>query len=396
MQKTIILGVSGGIAAYKSAELARLLVKSNINVQVVMTDAAKKFITPLTFQAITNNKVLTNEDFWTTNSNETMEHIHVSRNADLILIAPATANFIAKINQGICDDLLTNICAARNCNPVICPAMNTYMFMNPPNLRNIEQLKNDGVAFIGPEIGNQACGETGLGRLTEPQDILINLNRFLSNSKLKDLRILISAGATSENIDDARTITNHSSGKMGISIANEAFAQGAQVTLIKGKTEVLPHKGIKIVEANNHKEMEQSVLNEASRHDIFISVAAVSDYKADHVFPGKIKKDENVLNLKLVKTSDILKSTKKLFPNLFCVGFAAESNNLINYAKQKLVEKNLDMIIANELQKTMGEDTAEVIILDKKQEKILPKMEKKLLANSILAEIYDRFKTNEN
>ncbi|MBL6727195.1 MAG: bifunctional phosphopantothenoylcysteine decarboxylase/phosphopantothenate--cysteine ligase CoaBC [Methylophilaceae bacterium] len=396
MQKTIILGVSGGIAAYKSAELARLLVKSNINVQVVMTDAAKKFITPLTFQAITNNKVLTNEDFWTTNSNETMEHIHVSRNADLILIAPATANFIAKINQGICDDLLTNICAARNCNLVICPAMNNYMFMNPPNLRNIEQLKNDGVAFIGPEIGNQACGETGLGRLTEPQDILINLNRFLSNSKLKDLRILISAGATSENIDDARTITNHSSGKMGISIANEAFDQGAQVTLIKGKTEVLPHKGIKIVEANNHKEMEQSVLNEASRHDIFISVAAVSDYKADHVFPGKIKKDENVLNLKLVKTSDILKSTKKLFPNLFCVGFAAESNNLINYAKQKLVEKNLDMIIANELQKTMGEDTAEVIILDKKQEKILPKMEKKLLANSILAEIYDRFKTNEN
>lgn len=396
MQKTIILGVSGGIAAYKSAELARLLVKSNINVQVVMTDAAKKFITPLTFQAITNNKVLTNEDFWTTNSNETMEHIHVSRNADLILIAPATANFIAKINQGICDDLLTNICAARNCNLVICPAMNTYMFMNPPNLRNIEQLKNDGVAFIGPEIGNQACGETGLGRLTEPQDILINLNRYLSNSKLKDLRILISAGATSENIDDARTITNHSSGKMGISIANEAFDQGAQVTLIKGKTEVLPHKGIKIVEANNHKEMEQSVLNEASRHDIFISVAAVSDYKADHVFPGKIKKDENVLNLKLVKTSDILKSTKKLFPNLFCVGFAAESNNLINYAKQKLVEKNLDMIIANELQKTMGENTAEVIILDKKQEKILPKMEKKLLANSILSEIYDRFKTNEN
>ena len=260
MQKTIILGVSGGIAAYKSAELARLLVKSNINVQVVMTDAAKKFITPLTFQAITNNKVLTNEDFWTTNSNETMEHIHVSRNADLILIAPATANFIAKINQGICDDLLTNICAARNCNLVICPAMNTYMFMNPPNLRNIEQLKNDGVAFIGPEIGNQACGETGLGRLTEPQDILINLNRFLSNSKLKDLRILISAGATSENIDDARTITNHSSGKMGISIANEAFDQGAQVTLIKGKTEVLPHKGIKIVEANNHQEMEQVCL----------------------------------------------------------------------------------------------------------------------------------------
>ena len=361
-----------------------------------MTDAAKKFITPLTFQAITNNKVLTNEDFWATNSNETMEHIHVSRNADLILIAPATANFIAKINQGICDDLLTNICAARNCNLVICPAMNTYMYMNPPNLRNIEQLKNDGVTFIGPETGDQACGETGLGRLTEPQDILINLNRYLSNSKLKDLKILISAGATSENIDDARIITNHSSGKMGISIANEAFDLGAEVTLIKGKTEVLPHKGIKIIEANNHQEMEQSVLNEASNHDIFISVAAVSDYKADHVFQGKIKKDQNVLNLKLIKTSDILKSTKKLFPNLFCVGFAAESNNLINYAKQKLVEKNLDMIIANELQKTMGEDTAEVIILDKKQEKILPKMEKKLLANSILTEIYDRFKTNEN
>ena len=396
MKKTIILGVCGGIAAYKSVELARLLVKSNINVQVVMTDAAKRFITPLTFQAITNNKVLTNEDFWATNSNETMKHIHASRSAELILIAPATSNFMAKINQGICDDLLTNICAARNCNLVICPAMNTFMYMNPPNLRNIEQLKKDGITFIGPETGDQACGETGLGRLSEPQDILVNLNRYLSDSKLKNLKILISAGATSEIIDDARIITNHSSGKMGISIANEAFDLGAEVTLIKGKTEVFPHKEIKIIEANNHQEMEKNVFYEASKHDIFISVAAISDYKAKNVFQGKIKKDQNILNLKLTKTSDILKSTKKLFPNLFCVGFAAENNNLINYAKQKLIEKNLDMIIANELKKTLGEDTAEIIILDKKQEKILPKMEKKYLANSILTEIYNRFKANEN
>lgn len=396
MKKTIILGVCGGIAAYKSVELARLLVKSNINVQVVMTDAAKRFITPLTFQAITNNKVLTNEDFWATNSNETMKHIHASRSAELILIAPATSNFMAKINQGICDDLLTNICAARNCNLVICPAMNTFMYMNPPNLRNIEQLKKDGITFIGPVTGDQACGETGLGRLSEPQDILVNLNRYLSDSKLKNLKILISAGATSEIIDDARIITNHSSGKMGISIANEAFDLGAEVTLIKGKTEVLPHKEIKIIEANNHQEMEKNVFYEASKHDIFISVAAISDYKAKNIFQGKIKKDQNILNLKLTKTSDILKSTKKLFPNLFCVGFAAENNNLINYAKQKLIEKNLDMIIANELKKTLGEDTAEVIILDKKQEKILPKMEKKYLANSILTEIYNRFKANEN
>ena len=289
MQKTIILGVCGGIAAYKSVELARLLIKSNINVQVVMTDAAKKFITPLTFQAITNNKVLTNEDFWTTNSNETMKHIYASRSAELILIAPATSNFIAKINQGICDDLLTNISAARNCNLVICPAMNTHMYMNPPNLRNIEQLKKDGIIFIGPVTGDQACGETGLGRLSEPQDILINLKHYLSDSKLKNLKILISAGATSEIIDDARIITNHSSGKMGISIANEAFDLGAEVTLIKGKTEVLPHKAIKIIEANNHQEMEKNVFYEASRHDIFISVAAVSDYKAKNVFQGKIK-----------------------------------------------------------------------------------------------------------
>ena len=214
MKKTIILGVCGGVAAYKAVELARILIKNNFIVRVVMTKAATKFITPLTFQAVTNNPVLTDQEFWNNQSGNGMDHINLSRDADLILIAPASANFIAKLNSGICDDLLTNICAARSCDLIVCPAMNSFMYHNPPNLKNIDSLKNNGVFFIGPELGIQACGENGMGRLSEPISIFNEIEKYFSQPLLKNLKILISAGATIEKIDDARAITNFSSGKM--------------------------------------------------------------------------------------------------------------------------------------------------------------------------------------
>ena len=396
MKKTIILGVCGGVAAYKAVELARLLIKNNFIVRVVMTNAAMKFITPLTFQAVTNNPVLTDQEFWNNQSGNGMDHINLSRDADLILVAPASANFLAKLNSGICDDLLTNICAARSCDLIVCPAMNSFMYHNPPNLKNIDSLKNNGVFFIGPELGIQACGENGMGRLSEPISIFNEIEKYFSQPLLKNLKILISAGATIEKIDAARAITNFSSGKMGVSIANEAFQLGADVTLVKGITHQGINPGIRIIEARNHDDMETVIYQEAKKNNIFISVAAISDYKAKQIFHGKIKKDKKLLTLELEKTNDILKNTKKKFPNLFCVGFAAESNDLIHYAKQKLIEKNLDMVIANELNNTMGHDDAEVIILDKFQEKILPRMPKIKLANNILLEIQESYQKNEN
>jgi phosphopantothenoylcysteine decarboxylase/phosphopantothenate--cysteine ligase len=391
MKKTIILGVCGGIAAYKSVELASLLKQNNYDVHVVMTDNAKEFIQPLTFQAISGNPVLDNDDLWKNSTSNGMSHINLSRKADLIVIAPGTANFIAKISSGICDDLLTNLCAARNCELVICPAMNSSMYHNPPNLRNISQLKEDDVKFIGPESGLQACGDSGMGRLSEPEVISNSINKFFSLPKLKNLKILISVGATLEKIDDARAITNISSGKMGLAIANEAIHQGAKVTLVKAITEENVRNGINVIDAISHEDMERAILKEAKRNDIFISVAAVSDYKSNKVVEGKIKKNKSFLSIELQKTSDILKTTKAKYPDLFCVGFAAESKNLIHYAKQKLIEKNLDMIIANEIKKTMSSDYAEIIIMDQDNEKIMPRMTKKLVAGNILNEIYERF-----
>jgi phosphopantothenoylcysteine decarboxylase/phosphopantothenate--cysteine ligase len=389
MKSKIILGVCGGVAAYKSAELARLLVKGNYDVKVIMTDSAKKFITPLTFQAITGNPVISS--LWESENNNAMDHISLSRDADMILVAPATANFIAKLNQGLCEDLLTSVCAARSCDLVVCPAMNTYMFNNPPNLRNIKQLQDDGVIFIGPDYGIQACGEEGKGRLTEPLEILKNVEKLLTIPKLDGIKILISAGATIEKIDDARAITNLSSGKMGISIANQAWKMGASVTLVKGITNEEINPKINTIEAKNHSEMERVILNNAGNNDIFISVAAVSDYTLKEKINGKIKKNSESLILELKKTNDILKNTKEKFPNLFCVGFAAESENLISFAKQKLIEKKLDMVIANEIKQTMGSETAEIVILMNHQEKIIHQMPKNEIAVNILDEIHESF-----
>lgn len=387
--KKILIGVTGGIAAYKAVELCSILKKSNFDIQVVMTKSAQEFITPLTFQAISGNPVLT--ELWDKNSNNGIDHINLSRDADLIVIAPTTANFIAKLNYGLADDLLSSICLGRNCPLLICPAMNTEMFKNPSTQRNLKQLKNDGVLIIGPEIGIQACGESGPGRMTEPEDIFQEIEKILLPPSLKDINILISAGATLEKIDDARAITNLSSGKMGIAIANQAWKLGANVTLIKAATNVVPYAKIKTINAFSHEDMQTAITKEIKKNNIFISVAAVSDYSPIQK-TGKIKKHEKELQLSLTRNIDILSSVKASYPKVFCVGFAAESENIAEYAKKKLIAKNIDLIIANEIKETMGHDEAEVIILSKTQEIKFNRMPKNVLAYNILQEVHKTYK----
>ncbi len=387
--KKILLGVTGGIAAYKAVELCSILKKSNIDLQVVMTKSAQEFVTPLTFQAISGNPVLT--ELWDKNSNNGIDHINLSRAADLIVIAPTTANFIAKLSYGLADDLLSSICLGRNCPLLICPSMNTEMYMNASTQRNINQLKNDGVHLIGPEFGMQACGETGPGRMTEPEDIFQEIEKMLLPPSLKNINILISAGATLEKIDDARAITNLSSGKMGIAIANQAWKLGANVTLIKAATNVVPYAKIKTINAFSHEDMQNAITEEIKKNNIFISVAAVSDYSPIPKI-GKIKKNEKELHLSLTRNIDILGTVKSTYPKVFCVGFAAESENIAEYAKKKLIAKNIDLIIGNEINETMGQDEAEVIILSKTKETKFNRMPKNVLAYNILQEIHKTYK----
>lgn len=385
LDKKIILGITGSIAAYKAAELIRLLKKQGADIQVIMTKSAKEFISPLTLQALSGKPVL--ENMWEPSKGNGMEHINQSKKADLILIAPASANFIAKLAQGLADDLLSNICLARNCPILIAPSMNKQMWENAATKRNVSIITQDGIAISGPESGEQACGDEGMGRFINDKMLLLDIEKSLKTPILKNKNILISCGATFEKIDDARAITNLSSGKMGFSIVNEAYALGANVTLIYGRTETLPPSGIKSFYAPNHKMMNKLIKKNAKDNDIFISVAAISDYLPKKV-SGKLKKHNDKLILELQKSSDILLETSLEFDNLFCVGFSAESKEIIKNAQDKLKKKNLNMIIANSINKSMGEDSAEIYIINKNEVIHIPKTTKKELAFNILKHIY--------
>ena len=385
LDKKIILGITGSIAAYKTAELIRLLKKQGADIQVIMTKSAKEFISPLTLQALSGKPIL--ENMWEPSKGNGMEHINQSKKADLILIAPASANFIAKLAQGLADDLLSNICLARNCPILIAPSMNKQMWENTATKRNISIITRDGIAISGPESGEQACGDEGMGRFINDKMLLLDIQKSLKTPILKNKNILISCGATFEKIDDARAITNLSSGKMGFSIVNEAYALGANVTLIYGRTEMLPASGIKSFYAPNHKMMNKLIKKNAKNNDIFISVAAISDYLPKKV-SGKLKKHNDKLILELQKSSDILLETSLEFDNLFCVGFSAESKEIIKNAQDKLKKKNLNMIIANSINKSMGEDSAEIYIINKNEVIHIPKATKKELAFNILKHIY--------
>jgi len=380
----IILGITGGIAAYKAAELTRLLVKDDFDVQVVMTESASQFITPLTFQALSGKEVLTS--LWKSNTSNGMSHIELSRNYDLIVIAPASANFLAKLTHGFADDLLSSLCLARNCPIAVAPAMNLHMWTNQATQRNVSQLQQDGVIFFGPDSGEQACGDIGLGRMLDTEELFRSIKNHFIPKLFKGKKILMTSGGTIEMIDDVRGITNISSGKMGAAIANTAESMGAKVTLITSNHKDYL-KNINAIYVSDAQSMHDAVLKHISDQDIFISVAAVSDFKPKEKLNGKLKKDTASMNLQLEPTIDILKEVGLSKNKIFKVGFAAESENLIENAKKKLRTKNLDLIVANLIQESMGLEDTKVSIIDKNTVIDVPKSNKIETAKVILEEI---------
>lgn len=388
--RKLVLGITGGIAAYKAAELVRLLVKANYDVQVVMTESATQFITPLTMQALSGKPVFTG--MWDSSIDNGMPHIELSRNADAILIAPATAEFIAKLLHGRADDLLSTLCLARDCPLLVAPAMNKQMWENPATQRNIAQLKADDISVLGPDSGEQACGEVGLGRMLEPDDLMAELNAFFTPKILAGKCILITAGATLEMIDPVRAITNLSSGKMGYAIAEAATNMGAEVTLVSGATSLSPPKGVKNISAKSADSMYQAVMQHVGEQDIFISVAAVADYSPSKTSTQKIKKSEQSLNLELIKNKDILADVASLPKAPFCVGFAAETQDLIHLAEEKRSRKKLPLLVANLVSESIGLDDASITLLDDYGTHPIPKASKNVLANGILSHISNMIK----
>jgi phosphopantothenoylcysteine decarboxylase/phosphopantothenate--cysteine ligase len=360
----IVLGITGGVAAYKAAELTRSLVKRGISVQVVMTEAATQFITPVTMQALSGKPVFVS--MWDSSIANGMPHIELSRQADLILIAPATADFMAKLAYGMSDDLLSTLCLARDCPLYVAPAMNKQMWEHSATQRNVKQLRQDKVQILGPDSGEQACGEVGQGRMLEPEAIVDALLQAhgVSTALLTNKRVLITAGPTVEAIDPVRVISNHSSGKMGYALASAATQLGAQVTLVSGPTHLQQPQVHRVIDVTSADEMLQAVMQVVAEQDIFISVAAVADYKPAHTSSEKIKKHNAELTLQLVPTTDILATVANSKQAPFCVGFAAETNQVLQYAEKKRLEKKLPLIVANEVTQVLGQDDTQVNLLD--------------------------------
>lgn len=383
--KSLVLGITGGIAAYKAAELVRLLVKNNINVQVVMTEAATQFITPLTMQALSSNPVFVG--MWDSSINNGMPHIELSRNADVILIAPASAEFVAKLLHGRADDLLSTLCLARNCPLLVAPAMNKQMWENPATQRNFAQLKADNISIFGPGNGEQACGETGDGRMLEAEELLALVNAHFTTKIFAGKKILITAGPTLEMIDPVRGITNLSSGKMGYAIAQKAADMGASVTLVAGRTHLVPPVNVITHNTISAADMYQTVMKKIHSQDIFISVAAVADYSPSEISKQKIKKNADTLTVSLKRNQDILAEVASLKNAPFCVGFAAETENVIAYATQKRLSKKIPLIIANEVTSAIGNDDNQVTLIDDNGNHTLTRASKTKIAHEILEHI---------
>ena len=391
MSKHILLGISGGIAAYKSCELVRLLKKQGHSVSVVMSKASTEFISPLTFQALSGNPVLT--DTHENSLGNGMAHINLTREADALVIAPATANTIAKISHGIADNLLANLVAARKCPLAVAPAMNVEMWNNPANLRNIEQLRSDGITVFQPAYGEQACGEIGLGRMLEAADLADLISDLWTPKILLGKRILITAGATFEAIDPVRGITNISSGQMGTALARACRAAGAKVTLIYGQLQTTIPTGLFHTEqAVSAEEMFRAVHNHITNQDVFISVAAVADYKVKNSSSQKMKKDGSgkVPVIELTENPDILASIASLPTPPFCVGFAAESERVLEYARIKRIRKNIPMLVANQISQSMGKTTNQITIIDDENEISFPEIDKRQAADNIVQHLVTR------
>ena len=388
-KKNIVLGVSGGIAAYKSVELLRLFVKEGANVRVIMTKNAQEFVGALTFEALSGRAVCT--DLFEKSDDASIRHIDWAQQADIAVIAPATANIIGKLANGIADDALSTFMMAVTCPVILCPSMNTHMFESKAVQRNLEILRSDGYFVIDPDSGSLACGTTGPGRLTEPHDILDRTVFYLTPKDLKDKKILITAGPTREPIDPVRFISNPSSGKMGFAVARAAEYRGAKVTLITGPTNLLDPNNVAVIRVNTAKEMTLAVLDNFENYDIIIKTAAVSDYRPKDYAEQKLKKDNDELVLSLERTQDILKEISRIKKEQVLVGFAAETEHLERHAEQKMAEKKLDIIVGNIVghpDSGFGADTNTVTLFYKGGTKEnLPKMPKDDVANLLLDRI---------
>ena len=385
-RKKVLLGLTGGVAAYKAAELVRRLAERNIDVHVVMTRAACGFITPATLQALSGNPVYT--DMWDTRIPNAMAHIELTRDKQAIVVAPATADFIAKTVHGLADDLLSTLCLARDCPLIVAPAMNRQMWEHPATQRNVVQLQRDGVTILGPVSGDQACGETGMGRMLEADDLAEAISAFLAPKTLSGKRVLMTAGPTFEPIDAVRGITNRSSGKMGYALARAAIAAGADVTLVSGPVSLAPPVGAAVERVQTAAEMFATVKKHAAKADIFIGVAAVADYRVSAPRKHKIKKtDEALLKLSFVPNPDILGWIAARPKPPFCVGFAAESRNLDAYADEKRRRKKVKLMIANLAQDAIGADDNEVSLLDDAGTHRLPRAAKDIVAQQIISHI---------
>lgn len=385
--KNILLCVTGGIAAYKAAELVRLLKTSNAFVKVLMTKSAQEFITPLTMQALSGEKVHT--DLLSTEAEAAMGHIELAKWCDLIVIAPCSANSLSKIAEGRGDDLLSAVCLATESEIFIAPAMNQAMWKDKRTQKNLSKSIKAGLNIIGPASGEQACGDVGDGRMTEPADIVSEVEKTLEKGLLTGKKVIITAGPTQEMIDPVRYISNKSSGKMGFSLAEEVKNQGALVTLISGPVNLKTPEKVKRHDVLSADEMKLKVEELIEDCDIFIAAAAVSDFKPKEIYKNKIKKNksEKHLNLKMDKNSDILKVISEKNLNLKTVGFAAETENLLSNAKKKLSQKKLDLIVANDVSnKDIGfdSDENEVTLITKKEQKKIKKASKKIVSKKIV------------
>lgn len=394
MSKCVVIGVTGGIAVYKALDVISALRKKDIEVHVIMTESASKFANPLTFQSISQNMVVT--DMFAEPKAWEIQHISLAQKADLMLIAPATANVIGKISNGIADDMLSTTVMATKAKVLIAPAMNTNMYQNPIVQNNISKLKDFGYKFIEPASGRLACGDIGIGKLADVNTIVERVIEELED-KEQDLlgkKVLVSAGPTIAPIDPVRYITNRSTGKMGYAIAKEARDRGAEVILVSGPTNLEPPKNVKIINIKTNEEMKKEILQNFKWADIVIKSAAVADYKPKEYSKEKIKKGEGDLNICLTRDNDILKFLGEIKTHQVLVGFAAESDNVLENAERKLKNKNLDFIVANDITSSdtgFGSEDNKVVILSKNNEKLeLEKMSKKKVASNIFDMILEK------
>ena len=382
--RRIVLGVTGGVAAYKAAELARLLGKAGAVVDVVLTEAGGRFVGAPTFQALTGRRVWTT--LWDDRMDNGMAHIDLSRGASALLVAPATADFLAKLAHGFADDLLSTLCLARDCPLLVAPAMNRQMWENPATRRNVAQLRADGVAVLGPAHGDQACGEVGDGRMLEAEELHDELCALLQEKSLAGRRALLTAGPTFEALDPVRGLTNSSSGKMGFALARACADAGAETVVVAGPTSLATPRGVRRIDVVSALQMRDAVLRELPGRDIFIAVAAVADYRPRHAEEHKIKKGKG-LTLELDPNPDILAEVAARPDAPFCIGFAAESRDLAKYAEEKRRAKRLPLVVGNLVQDGLGGDENTVTLFDERGSHALPRADKAEIARGIVAHV---------